>query len=204
MGTVKVIIPKENLTVKGSSPVPVDMSSMISALGVIEGESKVSIKIDSRRQPIQMKSQSTQQIITTRVSQMVPIQVAPGTTGASPTGNVGTIIREYIAGMFLNALRVLAVNTEGKMVYADHRFISNAPRIIGISTYTSSQNLPIDVISYGYWEDSAWSFTPGQPLFLGVDGEIVETVPSTGFIAQIATSITRVSIQVSLQIPIKI
>jgi len=55
----------------------------------------------------------------------------------------------------------------------------------------------------GRIENESWNLTPGTPYFLGEGGEIINTVPESGFIQYIGVAESAHVLALSLGIPVK-
>lgn len=60
---------------------------------------------------------------------------------------------------------------------ADVGTIAHAPQIIGISMSAVMNGEPLDVVVYGLVSEPSWSFTPGQPVYVGVSGALTQIAP---------------------------
>lgn len=122
------------------------------------------------------------------------IQGPPGPQGPiGPAGDAPTLI----AGITVSGHRAIAIDANGEGVYADAGDAS-AMSLYGISTNAALLGEDILVARSGYLEWPAGGLTPGAPLFLGTTGLLTQTVPTTGWLRQVATAIDAASVIVDI------
>lgn len=118
----------------------------------------------------------------------------PGLPG--PPGLSGTSVSAYIAAVALSGHIAVVLDAAGQALPAD----AAAPphyAVAGITTQAAAQGTPVEVINKGVLEHLGWTFTPDQPVFLGLAGAITQTLPPAAVFAKvlgIAVSPTRVSL----------
>ncbi len=84
------------------------------------------------------------------------------------------------AGENISALRVITVNTDGEGIYADSSTVNHANLIAGISYTAGLEGESIKVIHQGKVKDSFFSFDMTKPIFLGSNGVLTQTPPTSG------------------------
>lgn len=82
-----------------------------------------------------------------------------------------------IAGATINGHRVVAWQADGTLAHAQP---SNLFAIAGLTTSAASTGALVVPLSEGAVTFSGWSWTAG-PVFLGADGTLTQTLPSTGW-----------------------
>ena len=130
----------------------------------------------------------------TQVIAHAPIQIGGGVTSQTST-------QSYLAGAALSALRLVKLNASNQLVYADS---STDATVLGLTFQSASIGVaPITVLS-GLVTDSSWNWARGAPLFLGSNGQISASIPSSGFIVPIgnaeAPTIINLNIMQGVQI----
>jgi len=99
----------------------------------------------------------------------------------------------------INGLRVVVPSdtSPGHAIYADHRNILHASRVLGISKHAVLAGQAVEVMDGGSLGDPSWSWTVG-PIFLGEDGKMTQTAPTIGFVLMVgkAVSATRISLNI--------
>ena len=129
-------------------------------------------------------------------SQVVTVLVptgAPGTAGQSTTGI------ERLAAIPLSGQRAVATNASGQFIYADKDTIAHAQSTIGITTGAVSAGQSVTAIALGPMTEPSWNWTPGQVIFLGNDGQLTQTPPTTGVLLILGKAVTPTQIFVCVQ-----
>lgn len=104
------------------------------------------------------------------------------------------------AGQTISALKVLTIDTTtGKAIYADKDTSGHCNRILGVSYTSGLINESITVITKGEMTDNSWAWDLTKPVFLGSNGVLTQTSPTTGFrvIIGFPISATMLNIQIS-------
>lgn len=95
----------------------------------------------------------------------------------------------FEAAIPLSADRLVALNSDGKLVYADHRYPTLAP--IGLTrTAVAVGGRPV-IAEEGILNSDGWNFLPPLPLFLGIEGQLTqyaETI-TTGALIQVGRAV---------------
>ena len=76
-------------------------------------------------------------------------------------------------------------------------------RVIGMTVEAIAKGNEGLVRRIGRIENESWNLTPGTPYFLGEGGEIIATVPTTGFIQYVGVAESVTVLALSLGIPVK-
>lgn len=95
--------------------------------------------------------------------------------------------------------RVVIAVSESGCDYADQQDASHCDRVIGMTTNAAAQN-DICVIA-GSGEDitySSWSWQVNEPVFVGSNGLLTQTPPSTGFHQQFAVALTATTLYIDI------
>jgi hypothetical protein len=119
----------------------------------------------------------------------------------NPSAKTQTVTQSYLAGASLSALRLVKLNTSNQLVYADS---STDATVLGLTFQAVSSGVaPITVLN-GLVTDSSWNWARGAPLYLGSNGQISASIPSSGFIVPIgnaeAPTIVNINIFQGVQI----
>lgn len=76
--------------------------------------------------------------------------------------------------------------------------------VFGVSRTSGSTGDNIEVITAGVLYDSSFNFPVNAPLFLGINGTITDTAPTTGYLTQIGTSGGPGLINININPPIEL
>lgn len=126
---------------------------------------------------------------------VVPKQGPPGPPGG------GTISR--IAAVALGGHRLVVPRDDGQVIYADASVLAHASRPIWFTTAAWAAGQPATLTAAGLVSEGSWSWAPGDPIYLGLDGLPTHTVPPTAvFVRQVAQVVSPTTIQVDVSAPI--
>jgi hypothetical protein len=111
----------------------------------------------------------------------------------------------FFTSQLLGGGRVIAFDEAGELVYADCNSSSGVLRVVGISVHAAAPGEEILLRRSGLLTDSAWTWNPALPLYLGVSGVLVQTLPPGALIAHIvAVPVSATTILVTLNPPVLI
>ena len=102
-----------------------------------------------------------------------------------------------LAGENLGGNRVVYI-ADGRAFYADSDNLTCSNASVGITNGASVLDDIINIQTSGYMQEPSWQWSTNLPLFLGVNGLLTQTMPSTGF-SQIIGIVTS-SIEIIIQI----
>lgn len=71
------------------------------------------------------------------------------------------------------AYRLVTTDVDGNGIYASSGNALHVDQVIGISTQAASAGMDFEVADSGFVTNQGWTWQAGQPLFLGLDGEVV-------------------------------
>jgi hypothetical protein len=120
-----------------------------------------------------------------------------GPPGAGISVQVGLPTRSPISGQ-----RVLTVDNDGYAIHADRTIIDHMTKIVGVSTHAVTDNGFVQITSSGYLEESTWNWAPNDPVFLGLNGELTQAIPTSGFMIIIATVLSPTKLLINMKEPI--
>lgn len=127
---------------------------------------------------------------------------APGPQGPQgPAGPSGGASFQLIASGAIGGHRVVISDGAGNASYADSSNVSHAGKVAGISLGAVSSGASVNVASSGEIVEPTWGWGAGL-VYLGVNGVLTQTAPTSGFLQVIGVALSATRIVVSLQIPV--
>ena len=124
----------------------------------------------------------------------IAVEAAPE-AGIPETGNLQGVLERMagageqnltaVAAVAVGAFKAVAFRPDGKIEPADHANPAHLSRVVGIAAASSAAGTPAIVRVSGLLSFSDWSWAPGLPVYVGVDGGLTQTPPATGFVQQI-------------------
>ena len=116
--------------------------------------------------------------------------------------DLGDAVTTATASINLSALRAVILDNAGQFAYADSGTPSHAYRVAGILPYAISQGTEGVAYRLGEITDAVWSWTRGSPIFLGTNGQLTQTPPTTGILLVLAQPISPTVINLVQPVPI--
>lgn len=104
------------------------------------------------------------------------------------------------AGENLSALRVVMSGPSG-VIYADASSILTS-KPVGITMTAATAGQTVQVKAAGIISDALWSWVPNDTIWLGSNGMLTSTPPSSGVAARVGIAMTATSIMVQIHQPI--
>jgi len=125
----------------------------------------------------------------------VPDEFLPITT----IGSTEQVRVTGIAGTALSGQRAVTKLANATIGYANNNVPSQSHAPLWVTLGAAAAGDTVEVLAYGALEEPSWNWVPGEPLFLGSGGVLVQTPPTAPgalFLAQIgvATTITTIFI----------
>lgn len=111
--------------------------------------------------------------------------------------NNGVFVTGQAAGA-MNMLRIVVVNTSGKIEYANHSDLLQVDRPFGLLlTSSSAVDDPVSVMFDGSIDVPSWTLDPTKPVYIGTSGLLIQTPPLSGYVKKFASVIssTRILIE---------
>lgn len=129
------------------------------------------------------------------VSSAIDVSVDKGNV----TYNITQTSQETVeASENLGGHRVVTV--EG--YYASKDTDTDKFKILGLTTGAVSIGATATVQTFGRITESSWNWTVGDPVFLSTNGQLTQTIPTTGFRQIIGIPITTTTLFVDISEPI--
>lgn len=127
--------------------------------------------------------------------------VTAGSQGPpGPSGIEKAIIK--VAGEALGGNRIVVLDATEKAFYANKSDLTNAEKILGVTMGAASLGANVTIQTYGEMEDSSFNFTLNQSIYVGLNGQMTQTPPTTGFLRSIGFPITATKLFIDLGVPI--
>jgi len=117
------------------------------------------------------------------------------------TGSLGTEVYEA-AEVIPTALKVVAVNDDGKIILADHMDITHLNRVVGVSLSAAAIGNQILVQKFGRLVYSGWNWTIGRSIFFNSDSDLVQDPQATAFWMIVAKPVQTDRIEIHLRVPV--
>lgn len=118
-------------------------------------------------------------------------------------GYPGTNLISAVGDIDISGHSVIAINPTRGAVLASSDNWMHSHSTIGISLNASIAGAECLVLNFGPLEHSGWNLIPGQTVFLGLNGTMVQTIPSTALYSKIiGIAVTSTSMVVNIQTPI--
>ena len=98
----------------------------------------------------------------------------------------------------LSGQRIIANTTSG-IVYASRDLLETVQTVLG---FTKNAGTVLEVIAQGVYKDPTMVWDPLLPLWLGINGELTQVRPTTGYLLEVGKVITPTEIVINIQSPI--
>jgi hypothetical protein len=99
------------------------------------------------------------------------------------------------ASQSLSALRLVRIDESNGLIYADCT-VDNC--VYGLTLQAASIGDTPEVVILGTVSDSSWNWSYMLPLYLGAEGQLSYSTPTTGFIVPIGNTVENHSINLSI------
>lgn len=118
-------------------------------------------------------------------------QGPPGAAGAT-----NSLFDSFLAAENLSGHRIVIRQADGAVRYASNDLLTDINGPLWMTTEAVLTGTLVNVLFTGVFNEPSWSWTPGQPIYLGVNGVMTQTIPVNPavFLVQIgyATSATSI------------
>lgn len=121
----------------------------------------------------------------------------PGQPG--PPGNAVS----YIAGTSISAYKIVSVGADGKLTVASALSMASLSTVVGVLIGSASSGQLIVPLKEGIVDNPDWNFTPGQRVYLGDNGELVQTpLDGASFTQSIGVMLSPNKLLLSIETPV--
>jgi hypothetical protein len=117
-----------------------------------------------------------------------------------PGATAGQLL-EYPVGHIVSGHRVVVLNSEQKVIYADRTISEHANIVLGITTKAATDG-DVTVQVSGELTESSWNWTLGTPIWLNTSGLMTQTPPIAGFSLIIGFPISSTKMFISIREPL--
>lgn len=83
----------------------------------------------------------------------------------------------YTSAVDLSGHRLVVLNSVRHAEYADNQTLDHAHRVLGLTVTAALTGSEVEVVSEGEIQEPSWSWTPGAAIYLGSDGNLIESAP---------------------------
>ncbi len=105
------------------------------------------------------------------------VQGPPGPPG--PTGPAGAISHHYTATQATGGQRLVRSDGAGGIGYASSDDLAGVLGLLGLTLNAAAPGDALAVMAMGEADEGSWSWTPGMPVFLGLNGVPTQVLPPT-------------------------
>ena len=109
-----------------------------------------------------------------------------------------------VAGTDLLASHAVQLDSNGHAVYADSSDLSTIGHLFGVTMTSVSSGQKVMIRIGGEMIDSSWTWNTGGSVFLGTNGVLTQTIPTTGYSQVIGKPLSATSLFLNFQTAIKI
>lgn len=136
-----------------------------------------------------------------QVANLVSVGI-PGPQGQrGEIGPASSDVIEKIASVALGGHRVVIADGSTGVNYADSSNIAHLDFVLGITTGAASAGAPVNVQVGNEMTEPSWNWTPGA-VWLGLNGLMTQTPPTTGFVCRVGTALTASKLLIEIGEPI--
>ena len=132
------------------------------------------------------------------IDRLVPNEFLPITT----IGSIEQVRVTGIAGTALSGQRAVTKLANATIGYASNNVLAQAHVPLWVTFGSAVAGDMIEALAYGSIEEPSWNWVPGEPLFLGSGGVLVQAppvAPGAQFLAQVGVATTTKTIFVNRQ-----
>ena len=131
------------------------------------------------------------------------IDPVTGKVSVCVTGIDDPLCRNYTAAETISAVKAVYVSGSEEVSRADKGTKPEAT-VIGISKHAANATEDIEVVTYGELQDSSFTYTAGESIYLDSSGNLTTTAPTVGFLTKIGTALGNNKIFIDIQEPIEL
>jgi hypothetical protein len=145
-------------------------------LSVLVAEESVTTAIETSSVETATIDESSHAVV--REDEFVVVSVGeqgpPGSGGGS-----GSTTETYITATAIGGQRIVVTNSSGEAIYAQNTDAAHANMATKITTGAAESSAEVTVQFIGTMTDVSFTWTPGATLYLGVNGLMTQTPPTS-------------------------
>lgn len=163
------------------------------------------VQVEATSQVVEVVLERSVVEVSTETRQtLIEITCAPGAAGSGGSSDSsGAVDQDVIAAQDLGGERVVRANDAGEAAYADSAQLTGSHRVLGLTLNATLTSGNVKVRSAGRHEFSGWAWDTTLPIFLGSNGALTQSPPTSGFILTIGFADTPTSIVVRIGRPVR-
>lgn len=115
-----------------------------------------------------------------------------------PPGQAGENFLTYPAGANIGGHRAVVLNSNEEAIYADYSNLDHAFKVLGITTGAASAGADATIQPFGEIAEPSWNWALDQPVYLGANGQLTQTPPSSGFLLVVGFPISPTKLYVEI------
>lgn len=123
-------------------------------------------------------------------------------TVAITGGSANNMSGIYVASEILGGHRIVRSTGAGEVGYASSDGAGHGDDTVGLTTAAVGFGESVQVTHFGYVQFGGWSWTQGQPIFLGTNGLMTQTPPESGFVQVVGHAADTDTVFVSIESPV--
>lgn len=108
------------------------------------------------------------------------------------------------AGESLGGHRIVRMHNSDEVLYASNSDSSQLYNVLGLTTGAATIGADVVVLLGGEITEPSWNWTKDQYVYLGLNGQLTQTLPTTGFLLVIGTAIDSDVVFVKIGAPVQL
>jgi len=123
----------------------------------------------------------------------------PGPAGASGTQDIIATTNENVS-----ALRVMSRVSGGGVEPTDPSDMSSVRNVVGLALNAATAGFSVTIKRFGYVQDASYNFTPGEPVFLAIDGTVGQIANSGVAVLKLGGAVSNTAFELKLSPLVKL
>lgn len=120
-----------------------------------------------------------------------------GSSGGSGGSN-DHVDLPFDAGQPILAYKVITLNNTGHAIYASSDNLNHVNKVLGVSKNAANTGHRITIRNTGLLTNIGWQWSAGQPLYLGLNGDITSSADTGLFSNNIGYAVTETTIFINI------